>query len=140
MSSGLLTRQEVAQVGQVSLRAVDKAMEERVLRPQRTGGRTLLRIDDVGTLTLLNQVRVPLPVAVKRRIGQWGTQRPMAEGAAFPISKALVLFATREVLEAEHRASEYVRLRDQYIQSDPEILGGEPVIRGTRMPVAPWHD
>jgi uncharacterized protein (DUF433 family) len=33
------------------------------------------------------------------------------------------------------RAEEYTRLRDQYIQRDPEIMGGEPVIRGTRVPV-----
>lgn len=33
------------------------------------------------------------------------------------------------------RAEEYARLRDQYIQRDPKIMGGEPVIRGTRVPV-----
>ncbi len=33
------------------------------------------------------------------------------------------------------RAKEYARLRDQYVQRDPKIMGGEPVIRGTRVPV-----
>jgi uncharacterized protein (DUF433 family) len=33
------------------------------------------------------------------------------------------------------RAEEHARLRDQYIHRDPEIMGGEPVIRGTRVPV-----
>jgi len=33
------------------------------------------------------------------------------------------------------RAEEYARLRDRYIQRDPRIMGGEPVIRGTRVPV-----
>jgi len=33
------------------------------------------------------------------------------------------------------RAEEYARLCDQYIQRDPKIMGGEPVIRGTRVPV-----
>ncbi len=33
------------------------------------------------------------------------------------------------------RTEEYARLCDQYIQRDPEIMGGEPVIRGTRVPV-----
>jgi uncharacterized protein (DUF433 family) len=32
-------------------------------------------------------------------------------------------------------AEEYVRLRNRYIQRDPKIMGGEPVIRGTRVPV-----
>jgi len=33
------------------------------------------------------------------------------------------------------RAEENARLRDRYIQRDPRIMGGEPVIRGTRVPV-----
>jgi uncharacterized protein (DUF433 family)/predicted nucleotidyltransferase len=33
------------------------------------------------------------------------------------------------------RGEEYARLRDQHIQRDPKIMGGEPVIRGTRVPV-----
>jgi predicted nucleotidyltransferase len=32
-------------------------------------------------------------------------------------------------------AEEYARLRDRYIQCDPKIMGGVPVIRGTRVPV-----
>ena len=32
-------------------------------------------------------------------------------------------------------AEEYARLRERYIQRDPKIMGGEPVIRGTRVPV-----
>lgn len=33
------------------------------------------------------------------------------------------------------RAEEHARLRDQYVQRDSKIMGGEPVIRGTRVPV-----
>lgn len=32
-------------------------------------------------------------------------------------------------------AEEYARLRERYIQRDPKIMGGAPVIRGTRVPV-----
>jgi uncharacterized protein (DUF433 family) len=32
-------------------------------------------------------------------------------------------------------AEEYARLCDRYIQCDPKIMGGAPVIRGTRVPV-----
>lgn len=31
-------------------------------------------------------------------------------------------------------AEEYARLCDRYIQCDPKIMGGAPVIRGTRVP------
>jgi uncharacterized protein (DUF433 family) len=33
------------------------------------------------------------------------------------------------------RAKQYARLRDRYIERDPKVMGGEPVIRGTRVPV-----
>lgn len=33
------------------------------------------------------------------------------------------------------RAEEYARLRDRHVQPDPKIMGGEPVIRSTRVPV-----
>jgi len=32
-------------------------------------------------------------------------------------------------------AEEYARLRERYIQCDLRIMGGAPVIRGTRVPV-----
>jgi uncharacterized protein (DUF433 family) len=33
------------------------------------------------------------------------------------------------------RASEYLEAREKFIETDPEIQGGKPVIRGTRIPV-----
>jgi uncharacterized protein (DUF433 family) len=42
---------------------------------------------------------------------------------------------TEDVAQAIERADEYVRLRDQYVERNPAIMGGEPVIRGTRVPV-----
>ena len=32
-------------------------------------------------------------------------------------------------------ADEYACLRDRYVERNPAIMGGEPVIRGTRVPV-----
>ncbi len=31
--------------------------------------------------------------------------------------------------------AEYARLRDRYVERNPAIMGGAPVIRGTRVPV-----
>lgn len=31
--------------------------------------------------------------------------------------------------------AEYARLRDRYVERNPAMMGGEPVIRGTRVPV-----
>lgn len=67
--------------------------------------------------------------------------RQAAERLGFSPQHVRRLVAAGE-LEAEHlpnsygrEISEYARLCDRYIQRDPEILGGEPVIRGTRVPV-----
>ncbi len=40
-----------------------------------------------------------------------------------------------DVEHARERAERYVRLREQWIVSDPAIKGGEPVIRGSRLSV-----
>jgi hypothetical protein len=50
----------------------------------------------------------------------------------------LVLRVSEPILEAAEvigRADEHARLRDQYIEQNPTVMGGEPVIRGTRVPV-----
>jgi uncharacterized protein (DUF433 family) len=40
-----------------------------------------------------------------------------------------------EAVLSPEQAAEYAHLTDLYIQRDPRIMGGEPVIRGTRVPV-----
>ena len=49
-----------------------------------------------------------------------------APGATLDLNLALLQFGV---------AKGYREARDQYIKSDPEILGGTPVINGTRIPV-----
>lgn len=132
----LLTRREAAQIGRIPLKRVDKAVEQRIVRPCRARGKTMFEPQEVAALALLSQLPTPLPVTLKRRLRNWLVhQEPAAIGARFPLSEALMVLVTRDVVEAHRRATEYAGLRDKYIETNPQVLGGEPVITGTRMPV-----
>ncbi|HYV16256.1 MAG TPA: DUF433 domain-containing protein [Conexibacter sp.] len=136
MAPALLTRREAAEIGRVPLGAIDKAIEQGVLRPKRAAGKPLFPSHEVGLLVLLRQVEVQLPLRAKRRLRAWLAERGAeAVGSEFELSTALRVAMTEDVAEAIGRADEYVRLRDRYVERNPAIMGGEPVIRGTRVPV-----
>ena len=52
-TAALITRREAAELSGTTLGAVNKAIEQKVLRVRRRKGRTLLAPEDVGALTLL---------------------------------------------------------------------------------------
>jgi len=136
MAPALLTRREAAEIGRVPLGAIDKAIEQGVLRPKRTAGKPLLPAHEVGLLVLLRQIEVQLPLRAKRRLRAWLADRGAeAVGSEFELSKALRVAMTDDVAQAIERADDYVRLRERYVEQNPAIMGGEPVIRGTRIPV-----
>jgi uncharacterized protein (DUF433 family) len=129
-----LSRREVAELAGTSLSAVNKAIEQRVLRGRRRGGRVLLAPEDVAAMRLLAELRVALPVAVKRRVAEWARSGPVA-GAQLELDGALVVQVSSDVAEAAGRARWYVSARERLVERNPEVKGGVPVIRGTRVPV-----
>jgi uncharacterized protein (DUF433 family) len=130
----LITRREAAELSGTTLGAVNKAIEQKVLRTKRRKGRMLLAPEDVGALTLLAQTRLVLPVAVKRRIVAWARGGPGAN-AELALDGALVVRIGPEIAEAVRRAERYVQLRERLVEVNPEVRGGEPVITETRVPV-----
>lgn len=135
MSNALLTAREATEVAGLPLNAVEKAIEQRVLRPVRADGRQMISAREVALLVLLRQVPVALPVALKRRARDWFAGVRRVAGARLELSPALTIRATPAVADVLARIERYARLRDRYVQSDPCVMGGEPVIRGTRVPV-----
>jgi uncharacterized protein (DUF433 family) len=133
-TASLITRREAAELSGSTLGAVNKAIEQRVLRVRRRTGRTLLAPEDVGALALLSQTRVSLPVAMKRRIVVWARSGPEAN-AELRLDGALAVRMGLEIEEVVRRARRYVELRERLVEVDPERCGGVPVIAGTRMPV-----
>lgn len=91
---------------------------------------------EVALLVLLRQIDVALPPKAKERLRKWlaGTQ-PQAVGSELALSEALRVTMTERVARTMERAESYARLRDRYVERNPAVMGGEPVIAGTRMPV-----
>jgi uncharacterized protein (DUF433 family) len=133
-TTALITRREAAELSGATLGAVNKAIEQRVLRARRRRGRVLLVPEDAGVLTLLSQTRVSLPVAAKRRVADWVRSRPSAH-AELQLDSALLVRMLPETEKTIEHTQRYVELRDRLVEIDPQVRGGEPVIKGTRVPI-----
>jgi len=134
----MLTRREAVEIAHVPLGALDKAIEQNIVTVHRRRDHSWLRSEDVGVVALLQKTALPLPIAVKRKIRRWVRETEpyrAGHGSELHISDALVVRWSPEVSETVHAAESYARLRDQWIETNPEIKGGEPVIRGTRIGV-----
>jgi len=135
-TSALLTRREAAEIGRVPLNAIDKAIEQGVVKPRRSNGKPLLPAHEVALLVLLRQIDVALPAKAKGLLRRWLSHpRPLAVGSELALSEALRIAMTEDVAQTIERGESYARLRDRYVERNPAVMGGEPVIAGTRVPV-----
>lgn|ERR1700722_4779654 len=135
-TSALLTRREAAEIGRVPLNAIDKAIEQGVVKPKRHAGKPLLAAHEVALLVLLRQIDVALPAKAKDRLRRWLAHlQPLIVGSELALSEALRVAMTEDVAKTIERGESYANLRDRYVEHNPAVMGGEPVIRGTRVPV-----
>lgn len=135
-TSALLTRREAAEISRVPLNAIDKAIEQGVVKPKRSKGKPLLPAHEVALLVLLRQIDVALPAKAKGRLRKWLAHlQPLVVGSELALSEALRIAMTEDVAQTIERAESYARLRDLYVERNPAVMGGEPVIKGTRVPV-----
>lgn len=130
----LLTRNEIAEISGVSINAVNKALEQRVAKARKQRGRTLLAADEAAALALLSELPISLSIKLKREVRNWIVKRNPAEAEEFELSRALRVAMTENAADVARRAFDYVRLREKYIEVDPNKMGGAPVIRGTCVP------
>lgn len=130
----MLTPREAVELGGVPLNAIKKAMSQRIVSVRRRGGRVFLSADVLGGLELLSRTKVPLPVEKKRRVVAWAAEG-LESGAELQLDEVLVVKADPGVVALVRDARRYVRLRNELIEADPDIAGGEPVIKGSRVPV-----
>jgi uncharacterized protein (DUF433 family) len=138
IGSGLFSRREAALLAGVPLKAVDKAIEERIIKARRSKpAGTLLDADDVMTLAVIGRAGVPLRSQAKRKIRRW-LQEAQPYGSGRPelqLSDVVVIRLDPRFRDAFKQLSSYREGRERYIESNAEIRGGEPVISGTRIPV-----
>lgn len=132
---------EVAELADVSVRAVDKAIEEKVLAGIRTGARgrrRMLPLHAVPYAAIIARLPVTLSLAAKRDLARTLGKRSSAQMTTEPLEIAPAVMVDVSALvgpDLAERAARYSKAREDYIEINPDIMGGTPVLRGTRMTV-----
>jgi uncharacterized protein (DUF433 family) len=136
--SDAYTPSQVSAITGLPLPAVHKAIEYKLIRPKRIReGRVVQRLLSKSQVVYLQMEAKGLrwlPVATRRQVAQAVEQDPgidamvMSEGSVI-----LIQFksARKEVETGLRRLADATRM----VESDPEIMRGAPVYKGTRIPV-----
>jgi uncharacterized protein (DUF433 family) len=99
-----------------------------------SGSQSCIDVDDVPVLTMLGLLKeMRLSPSHKRTLRKW--LRSSDAPPELELAPALVVRRVDEIEQARQRADRYAQLRDRWIVQDPEIKGGEPVIKGSRVSV-----
>lgn len=134
----LFSRREAALLAGVSLKTVDKAIEEKIVRVRRSRSGTLLDAHDVMALAVIGRAGISLRSQAKRKIRRWVQEAQPYASAKKPelqLSDVVVIRLDPAFREAFKQLSSYRDGRERFIESSPEVRRGEPVISGTRIPV-----
>ena len=137
-----LTIRETAALSGVAPATIEKTVEARVLRPVpgpsrvRGGSMRYLPLRAVVYFRVLKAARLTdLPVRHKRSIWARMAQLEPMKLEIIEFTPGAMLDLQRLAADSLREAERYARDRDRYIASDPGILGGTPVIAGTRVSV-----
>lgn len=133
-SRALITRNEAAELSGAAPSAVNKAIESRLVTTVSDRRRALLRAQDVSVLALfasLSGAGLALSAAQRRRLARWAR----SSEPELALSGAVVVRRPAEVISAQQDAERYVAQRARFLEINPDVQGGEPVIRGTRVPI-----
>lgn len=135
----LYTPSEAAAVSGLRLKAVnnsiDKGLVEAVAKPAAGGNRAARR-----ALTAEDLVRLRLEHGLSGKLPVEGRQRLFKELAVRPEAKHLSAgdFLLIDVAAARRQVKERLQglvMAEKAIHRDRDVLGGEPVFKGTRIPV-----
>ena len=135
------TTREVAELANVPVRSVDKAIEEKVLTAIRNGSRgkrQMLPLHAVPYAAIISKLSVTLSREAKRNLVKTLGQRPASRMTSEPLDIEPSVTVDVPGLvggDLAERAARYGRARENHIEANAEIMGGTPVIRGTRMTV-----
>ena len=141
-----LNPNEVAVLAGVSPRAVRKAMGDKILiggasRPLafRRAMRNALGPSAVTYMTIMSAIDWPIPTEGRLRIARFLREASPGDLKGHmkmtgPLTLDIGGFAAK-IKRVAKRTGDYRRARDTWIHSDSTVMGGTPVIRGTRMTV-----
>ena len=138
MNDAVYTPAQASAVVDLPLKAVHKLIDGRLIRPRRMRvGREIQRFLSQGQLVYLRLeaegVRL-LPLATRREVAKAVENSPDIDMVCLSEGSAVMIQVKHVRLEVEQQL---VRLREaqQMTVSDPEMMHGTPVYRGTRIPV-----
>lgn len=127
----LFTPAEAAVLSRLSLKAVNNAIDKKTVPAQRGGAGRLLDEAAVVYLSLERRLLGDTTPEFRRRL--------FAEIAAEPKRRVVTVGALKVDLDEPRRevAERVKELRrvERFVTVDPEIMGGNPVFRRTRVPV-----
>jgi uncharacterized protein (DUF433 family) len=132
------TPAQAAAVTGLPLAAVHKAIDSRLIRPRtarsRGSVRRLLTKEHLIYLQLEAEGLRLLPVGTRREIAQSIQKSPNVNKMAIGDGKVLLVECkgARRKVEGQLKHLEHM---EEMVVSDPEIMRGTPVFKGTRIPV-----
>jgi uncharacterized protein (DUF433 family) len=134
MAKILLTRREAAELSGISEATVKKVLDQKVVPSRRRGSQSCVEVEDVPVLAMLGLL-TPMKLAPKHKriVRRW--LRSDSSTDELELMPAIVVRRTDEVERARERSERYARLRDKWVVSNPNIFGGTPLIRGSRVSV-----
>lgn len=128
------TPSQAAAITGLKLAAIHKAIDQRLIRPRKSRSRRLLSKEQVLYLQLEAEGLRLLPVSTRRSIAQAVIQNPGRDQLTVGAGGALIVEVRRARRKVERELKHLARLEAMAV-SDPGIMGGTPVFRGTRIPV-----
>ncbi len=132
------TPAQAAAVTGLPLAAIHKAIDRRLIRPRaaRSGAtaRRLLTKEHVIFLQLEAEGLRLLPLETRREIAELIRQSPKANRLAVGNGTALHIEVRAARRKVESQLKQLARL-EQMVVSDPDIMRGTPVFKGSRIPV-----
>jgi uncharacterized protein (DUF433 family) len=135
--SGYTPAQAAALTG-LPLAAVHKAIDSRLIRPgiARSGAtvRRLLTKEQLIFLQLEAEGLRLLPVKTRREVAESIRKAPKMDALAVGNGTAIMVEIKAARRKVEGQLKQFTRM-ESAIVSDPEIMRGTPVFKGTRIPV-----
>lgn len=143
MPASDLTVREAAELAGVSKSVIEKALEANVLRarkagtPLKGGGTRFLPMEAVVYFSALHRsgLSPSLSVAHKKKLWAAISKTRLDKLDAIEFAPGAMLDIRKLAAEPLEAARRYREARDEHIVIDENILGGTPVIRGTRITV-----
>ncbi|HTS49407.1 MAG TPA: DUF433 domain-containing protein [Bryobacteraceae bacterium] len=132
------TPAQAAAITGLPLAAVHKAIDNRLIRPRaaRSGAsvRRLLTKEQLIYLQLEAEGLRLLPVGTRREIAESIQRSPKTEKLPVANGTALLIEIGAARRAVENQLKQLARI-EEIVVSDPEIMRGTPVFKGTRIPV-----